>query len=125
MWLVVIFFTLAAMNGAASLIAPFFGSRAPLCRAALFIAFFWDAMLLCSIWMRHIWARFALAIFLFGFDAVLLVFVPELLVRHPALEGAGLAVIGLLAVTNGLIAVFLLTSIDIRWLSRPTDAGND
>ena len=125
MWLIVIFFTLAAMNGATCLIAPFFGSHAPLCRGALFIAFFWDAVLICSIWMRHNWARFALAIFLFGFDAALLVYVPELLVRHPSLEGPGITVIGLLAVTNGLIAGFILSSIDIRWIARPADAGND
>jgi len=124
-WLIVIFFVLATMNGAASLISSFFGSHAPLCRGVLFIAFFWDTMLICSIWMRHSWARFALAIFLFGFDAALLVFVPELLVRHPALKGEGLAVIGLLAATNGLVAAFLLSSIDIRWICRPTDAGND
>ena len=119
------FLALAAMNGAASLVAPFFGSYAPFCRGALFIAFFWDSLLLYAIWMRHSWARFALVIFLFGFDAALLVCVPELVLRHPALKGEGMQVIGLLATINGLVATFLLSSIDIRWLSRPADAGND
>ena len=111
------------MNGAASLISAFFGSYAPLCRGALFIAFFWDSLLLCAIWMRHSWARFALAIFLFSFDAALLVYIPELLVRHPSLKGEGLQVIGLLAASNGLVAAFLLSSIDIRWICRPPDAS--
>jgi len=124
-WIILIFLALALMNGAASLIAPFFGSYAPLCRGALFIAFFWDTLLVCAIWMRHSWARFTLAIFLFSFDAALLVFIPELLVRHPALKGEGLQVIGLLAATNVLAATFLLSSIDIRWISRPADAGNE
>lgn len=121
----VIFFVVTAMNGAASSVAPFFGSAAPLYKGALFIAIFWDALLLYAIWMRHIWARFALAAFLFGFDAALIILLPEQLTRHPALRGEGLQVLSLLAATNALAAAFLIYSIDIRWVTRPTDAGDD
>ena len=124
-WLVVIFLCLTAMNGAASLIAPFFGSLAPLYRGALFIAVFWESLLTCALWMRHAWARFALATFLFGFDAALLVSMPEALTRHPVLQGEGLAVIGLLTATNALAAIFLLSSIDIHWVTRTGEAGVD
>jgi hypothetical protein len=124
MWLLVIFVVLTSMNCAASLIAPFFGSGAPIFRAMLFIAIFWDSLLLCAIWSKHNWARFALAIFLFGFDALLMVYVPEQIARHPALKGEGVQVLFLLAATNALSAAFILSAIDIRWIARPGNAGD-
>ena len=113
------------MNCSASLVTPFLGTTTPLYRGALFIALFWDTLLLCAIWARHDWARFALAIFLFSFDAALLVLTPELVVRHPALGGEGVQVLSLLGATNALAAIFILSSVDIRWISRPMDAGDD
>ena len=113
------------MNLAASLAASFFGSYAPLYRGALFIAIFWEGVLLCAIWLRHSWARFALVVVLFGFDAAGLIFIPEILVRHPALKGEGIQVLSLLAATNALAATFIISSIDIRWIARPKDAGDD
>jgi len=112
------------MNYAAGLIAPLFGAVASLYCGTLLIASFWNAVLLLAIGFQHNWARFALAAFLLGFDAVTLLLIPEIMIRHRLLKDEGIQVITLLCSTNALAAAFLLYSIDIRWIARPNDAGN-
>lgn len=124
-WLLVIFFTLTALNYAASLVAPFLGSFSGIYGGALFISTFWTGVLLTAIWFRHGWARFALAVFLFSFVSGQLLFFPDAMVRYPAIQEDGIRVIVVLSAAYLFAAVFLLSSIDIRWLTRTTDPGDE
>ncbi|MEI8235415.1 MAG: hypothetical protein WCH57_12135 [Verrucomicrobiota bacterium] len=120
-WLVVIFVVLTGMNYAASYIVPYIGKFAPFYQGALFIATIWNGVLLAAIWNQQGWARFVLAFFLLGFVAAQLVFFPDILLHYPNLSGEGLRIILLLSLTNILAAIFLIFSLDIRWLSRPNN----
>ena len=113
------------MNYAASLVTPFLGSFGPIYGGALFIATFWIGVLLSAIWCRHGWARYGLAVFLLAFVAGQLVFFPDAVIRYPAIKEEGIRVIILLCAAYVLSAAFLLSSIDIRWLSRPSDPSNE
>ena len=120
-WLSVLFVVLTGMNYAASFIVPYIGNCAPYYQGALFIATIWNAVLLAAIWNRQGWARFVLAFFLLGFVAGQLVFFPDILLHYPNLSGEGLHIVLLLSLTNILAAIFLILSLDIRWLSRPNN----
>ena len=113
------------MDYAGSLVAPLLGSFASIYCGALFIATFWNCILLSAIWCRHGWARFALAGFLLFFVAAQLLLTPEAIVRYPFLTGAGLRVIILLSTADVLAAAFLMSATDIRCLSRPTRPRED
>jgi len=120
-WLLLLFISLTGINFACSLITPFIGSYGPMYQGALFIATFWEGLLLAAVWHRQTWARFVLAAFLFGFVLGHFIVVPDALLRYPLLEGQGIKLVVLLFVANIFAAVFLLTSVDIRWLARPTN----
>jgi len=124
-WLIVIFVILTALNYAASLVSPFIGSYGPGYCGALFVATFWNGVLLSAIWCRHGWARFALAAFLLAFVAGQLLFFPDVLVRYPVMKEDGIRVVVLLSAAYILAAAFILSSIDIRWITRPADPGDN
>ncbi|MCX6966932.1 MAG: hypothetical protein NTZ46_03975 [Verrucomicrobia bacterium] len=113
------------MNCAAGLVVPLIGSLAPFYCGALWIALFWDTVLLTAIWFRHDWARFVLAGFLICFDVGLLLFISEASGRCPSLRGEGVNVLVLLSLTNALAAGFILGSIDIISISRPMSPKDD
>jgi hypothetical protein len=118
-WLVVLFIALTAMNYAGTFVLPYLGTYAKAYQGALFIATIWNTVLLGAIWYRQGWARVALAIFLLAFVAVQLVYVPDVLVRYPDFRDGGMLIVLLLSATDFLAALFLIFSLDIRWVSRP------
>jgi hypothetical protein len=120
-WLIVIFILLTGMNYAATYVLPYIGQFAPYYQGALFIATIWDGVLLGAIWHKQGWARFILAVFLLSFVAAQLVFFPDIVLHYPLLRGEGLHIVLLLSATNIFAAIFLILSLDIRWLSRPNN----
>ena len=124
-WLIVILICLSLMEYAASLVAPFLGSYCNGYRGVLIIATFWNLILIVAIWLQQGWARFALAAFLLCFVALHALFIPEALLRYPILRGDCMKILVLFCTTNALAAAFLLSCIDIRWLSRPGGNKND
>lgn len=120
-WLVVIFIVLTAMNFAGMFVLPYIGRFAPMYQGALFIATVWTAILIAAIWNRQGWARVVLAVFLLIFVAGQLVFVPDMIVHYPNMREDALRIILLLSVSDTLAAIFLIASLDIRWLSRPSN----
>lgn len=120
-WLVLIFVALAGMNYAATFVLPYMGRFAPYYQGALFIATIWDGVLLAAIWHKQGWARFFLAGFLLSFVAAQIACFPDIFLRYPTLKTEGLNIILLLSLTDILAAIFLLLSLDIRWLSRPNN----
>ncbi|XHR29155.1 MAG: hypothetical protein ACFUZC_01040 [Chthoniobacteraceae bacterium] len=107
------------MNYAGTFVLPYIGQYATAYRGALFIATIWTIVLLVAIWNRQGWARVALSIFLFGFVALQLVNMPNVLLRYPNFRDGGMLIVLLLSATDFLAAVFLIFSLDIRWISRP------
>lgn len=120
-WLVVIFIALTLMNYAATFVLPYIGTFAPMYQGSLFIATLWTGILIAAIWNKQGWARVVLAAFLLSFVAGQLVFVPDIVVHYPNVREDGLKIIFLLSLADIMAATFLIVSLDIRWLSRPTN----
>ena len=118
-WLAVLFVALTAMNYAGTFVLPYIGQYAKAYQGALFIATIWTIVLLAAIWHRQGWARVALAVFLLAFVAFQLVYLPDVLLRYPDFRDGGMLIVLLLSATDFLAAVFLIFSLDIRWISRP------
>ena len=118
-WIIVLFIALTAMNYAGTFVLPYLGQYSKAYQGALFIATIWNTVLLAAIWYRQGWARVALSIFLMAFVAVQLVYVPDVLIRYPDFRDGGMLIVLLLSATDFLAAVFLILSLDIRWISRP------
>jgi len=122
--LIVVFICLATMNiavGAA--IMPYIGDYADPFKAVLFLDTIWTAILLVAIWKRQGWARVVLVIFLFGFVALQLIYLPEIIQVHPHFKENCLRVAALHWATHVAAAIYLLASADVRWLAR--DEIND
>lgn len=119
-WLAVIFVVLTATNYAATFVLPYIGKYAKPYQAVLFVAAIWSTVLIGAIWKKQGWARVALALFLFCMVALQLVYVPDVMVRYPNFRDNGLEIILLHSVTNVLAALFLILSLDIRWISHPS-----
>jgi hypothetical protein len=120
-WLLVILIALTTMNYAATYVLPYIGRYAPMYQGALFIATVWTGILIAAIWNKQGWARVVLAIFLLSFVAGQLVFMPDVIVHYPYLKEDGLSIILLLSLADIMAATFLIVSLDIRWLSRPSN----
>jgi hypothetical protein len=117
-WLAVLFLVLTSMHYTGWFALPFLGNYAKAYEAALFIATLWTTVLLAAIWARQGWARVALALFLLCFMTVQLVSIPDVIVHNPDFSDSGLQIVLLLATTDFLAALFLITSLDIRQISN-------
>jgi hypothetical protein len=116
-WLVVLFLVFTSVHYTGLFALPFLGNYAKTYEAALFVATIWTTVLLAAIWARQSWARVTLALFLLCFVATQLVFIPDVIVHSPEFRDSGLRIVLLLAATDFLAALFLITSPDIRQIS--------
>ena len=117
-WLGVFFIILTAMNVANSTIEPMLGSLASLFRAALIVSTIWNAVLLISIGYQHGWARYLLSSLLFSFVSGQILFVINIIDKHPALKGEPIHLLAIIFAVNIFVSGCLLTSADIRQLSH-------
>ena len=117
-WLIVIFLCLAAINVGVSVAVPYIGSYASFFKAALFVDTIWAAVLLAAIWNRQGWARGVLAAFLLGFVAMQFLYWPVVIQDYPMFRETSMEIVLLHWATHILIAIYLLVSVDIAWLSR-------
>ena len=107
---------LLLMNLAATLVCPFIGSFARLYRGVLVVSTFWDIVLLSCIWFRQEWARITLAMFLFGYAMVHLLYIPEMIIKYPGFLGEGMHIILVLIAFNVLAGTLLIVLRDLRFL---------
>ena len=118
-WLMIVFMVLMIMNYLCTFVLPYIGMYAKPYQGALFVETIWSTVLLAAIWKKQGWARIALAIFLFCFVAAQLVCVPDVIVRYPNFRENGLQIVLIHSAANILAALFLIVSLDIRWISHP------
>jgi len=116
--LVVIFLCLAAINYAATAVLPYTGIYTAYYQGLLFLGTVWSAILLVAIGYKQGWARVILIVFLLGFVAVQLVFLPDVIQRYPNFWENCLRIVLLHWVAHIGAAIYLLVSVDIRWLLR-------
>lgn len=117
-WLVVLFFFLLVINLASVTIEPMLGTLAPLFKAALIVATVWNGVLLTSIGWGHGWARYVLAGFLFSFGIGEILFVINIIVQHPSLNGEPIRLLAIVVGGNIFAGIYLLFSADIRQIGH-------
>lgn len=117
-WLIVLFFFLLAINLANSTIEPMLGTLAPLFRAALIVSTVWNGVLLASIGWGQGWARYILAGFLFSFGIGEILFVINIIVQHPSLNGEPIRLLAIVFASNIFAGIYLLFSADIRQIGH-------
>jgi len=121
--LILIFLCVAASNLATASILFYTGDYTVFYKGGLFLGTVWTAVLLLTIWNRHDWARVVLVVFLLFFVALQFLFLPDIIQRNPNFQENCLKIILIHWAVHILSAIYLLTSVDIRWLAR--DEIND
>jgi hydrogenase-4 membrane subunit HyfE len=89
---------------------------------ALIIATCWNGVLLAAIAFQNGWSRFVLAGFLICFSIAQCLLLPDAIAKHANFRDSGVPLVILLTASNLLAAVYLLASLDIRWLARPSQS---
>lgn len=108
------------MTFAAGQLLPLVGSLSSRCLAVLVISVIWNAILLMAIAFKQSWARYTLAVCLVCFVVVQLLFIADVSGKRKLMQEEAIEVVVLLSISNLFAAIFLLTSADIRQISRST-----